>query len=204
MPWLGSRVASPIIKSAKLKPNSFKASTQEEIPRKNSFKKEEVSWKYPLVISIINDWKYLPWYQMIGSVFSWTCGQLLQITCYKQNKLVDNWTIDLVGLKLRLEKVFLSASFWRQAADEIWYGRPGYREDERRAIKKIKGTAAGWMERVRVSAKGGYCITVQFRQRQTKRRKKLIDRISAISIPLLVQAYCGNINDWKDISGGLF
>ena len=111
MPWLGRRVASPIIKSAKLKPNSFKASTQEEIPRKNLFKKEEVSWKYPLVISIINDWKYLPWYQMIGSVFFWTCGQLLQITCYKQNKLVDNWTIDLVGLKLRLEKVFLSASF---------------------------------------------------------------------------------------------
>ena len=48
---------------------------------------------------------------MIGSVFFWTCGQLLQITCYKQNMLVDNWTIDLVGLKLRLEKVFLSASF---------------------------------------------------------------------------------------------
>ena len=48
---------------------------------------------------------------MIGSVFFWTCGQLLQITCYKQNMLVDNWTIDLVGLKLRLEKVVLSASF---------------------------------------------------------------------------------------------
>ena len=116
MPWLRRRVASPIIKSAKLKPNSFKASTQEEIPRKKLFKKEEVSWKYPLVISIINDWKYLPWYRMIGSVFAWTCGQLLQITCYKQTKLVatklvDKWTIDLVGLILRLEKVFLSASF---------------------------------------------------------------------------------------------
>ena len=48
---------------------------------------------------------------MIGSVLYWTCSQLLQITCYKQNKLVDNWTIDVVGLKLRLEKVFLSPSF---------------------------------------------------------------------------------------------
>ena len=38
----------------------------------------------------------------------------------------------------------------------------------------IKGTASGWMERVRLSAKGGYCVTVQ---RQTKRRRKLIDRM---------------------------
>ena len=36
----------------------------------------------------------------------------------------------------------------------------------------IKGTAAGWMERVRVSTKGGYCITVQFRQRLRQRQKK--------------------------------
>ena len=35
----------------------------------------------------------------------------------------------------------------------------------------IKGTAAGWMERVRVATKGSYCITVQFRQRLRQRQK---------------------------------
>ena len=114
MPWLRRGVGSPIIKSAKLKPNSFKASTQEEIPRKNLFKKEEVSWKYPLVISLINDWKYLPlWYQMIGSVFYWTCGQLLQITCYKW---ISWWTIgQLICWVWNCGwKKFSICEFWRQ------------------------------------------------------------------------------------------
>ena len=116
MPWLGRGVGSPIIKSAKLKPNSFKASTQEEIPRKNLFKKEEVSWKYPLVISLINDWKYLPlfmisndWISVLLDLWSASPNHLLQM-----DQLVDNWTIDLLGLKLRLEKSFSICEFWRQ------------------------------------------------------------------------------------------
>ena len=179
MPWLGRSVASPIIKSAKLKPNSFKASTQEEIPRKKLFKKEEGSWKNQLVISLINDRKYpliiipIKWLDQCVSFSKslatnninwWTIGQLIW------------WVWNWGWKKFFYLRVVTAGSRWNL----IWAAwLSGGREAG--AIKMIKGTDAGWMERVRVSAKGGYCITVQIRQRlrqrQTKRWKKMMDRI---------------------------
>ena len=46
------------------------------------------------------------WISVLLDLWSASPNHLLQM-----DQLVDNWTIDLLGLKLWLEKVFLSASF---------------------------------------------------------------------------------------------